>query len=178
MQYKRKKLNLGVKKKFQMWLLVRILGTVVLSSVIAAGVLYFYAHKETADSFYDAHIKIRRVSDLLLPVIAAGSLVSLISGSILAIFLPQKIAGPIYRIEQDLKAVQDGDLTTVVRIRNEDVLKDLQDTINLTIASLRAKVGEIKDSQGELERSITAGEKNEVARTVKRQKECLSRIIT
>ncbi|MFO7605805.1 MAG: methyl-accepting chemotaxis protein, partial [Desulfurivibrionaceae bacterium] len=95
MHYKRKKLNLAVKKEFQKWLLVRILGTILLSSVVAAVILYFYSSRELGESFYDAHIKIRRVSDLLLPVILAGSFVSLLSGTLLALFLPQKIAGPV-----------------------------------------------------------------------------------
>src|SRR3989339_1256756 len=105
--YKRKKLNLKVKRDFQKWLLARILGVVVLSSLLAALILYFYSYREITDSYYDAHIKIRRVSDLLLPVVLAGSFISLISGMLLALFLPQKIAGPIYRIETDLQAVRD-----------------------------------------------------------------------
>ena len=72
MKHKRKKLNLQVKRQFQVWLLVRILGTVLLSSGVAALILYFYAHQEVGASFYDAHIKIRRVSDLLIPVVLAG----------------------------------------------------------------------------------------------------------
>ena len=80
MKHKRKKLNLQVKRSFQMWLLLRIMGTVLVSSVVAALILYFYANQEVGASFYDAHIKIRKVSDLLIPVILAGSVVSLVSG--------------------------------------------------------------------------------------------------
>ncbi len=139
--YKRKKLNLQVKRRFQMWLLVRILGTVLVSSLVAAVILYFYSNREVGQSFYEAHITIRRVSDLLVPVIIAGSIVSLISGALLAIFLPQKIAGPVYRMEEDLKAIQDGDLDKQIRLREGDPLQGLAETINQTIASLKKRLG-------------------------------------
>ena len=140
MYAKRKKLNLQVKSEFQRWLLVRILATVILSSVVAAVILYFYSSQEIGESFYDAHIKIRRVSDLLLPVIIAGSFISLLSGTVLALFLPQKIAGPVFRIEEDLKEVRAGNLKKEIRLREGDPLKDLATAINKTISFLCAKI--------------------------------------
>ncbi len=141
MQYKRKKLNLKVKRQFQMWLLVRILVTVFLSSLVAAVILYFYARQEITGSFYDAHIKIRRVSDLLLPVVLAGSFISLISGAFIALFLPQKIAGPLFSIEKSMRDIQKGNLSTVVRIRNNDPLQGLVRNINAALDTLRSKIG-------------------------------------
>lgn len=140
MYNKRKKLNLKVKSQFQRWLLLRMLGTVLLSSVVAAIILYLYSSQEIGGSFYDAHIKIRRVSDLLLPVIIAGSFVSLLSGTIVALFLPQKIAGPVFRIEQDLKEIQAGNLKKEIVLRKGDPLRDLAETINTTISFLCAKI--------------------------------------
>jgi len=137
---KRKKLNLKVKEQFQKWLLVRILGTVVLSSLVAAIILYLYSSQEIGESFYEAHIKIRRVSDLLIPVILAGSFVSLLSGTLVALFLPQKIAGPIFRIEEDLKEIQAGNLKKEIRLREGDPLKGLARTINTTISFLSSKI--------------------------------------
>ena len=153
MKYKRKRLNLAIKSEFQRWLLVRIFGAVLLSSLVAALILFFYARKEVGDSFYDAHIAIRHVSDLLWPVIAAGSAVSLIGGMFLALFLPQKIAGPLFRIEQDLKAVRDGDLTVVIHLRENDTMKEFVDAVNLTIETLRVKIKSVQIGYAELEKS-------------------------
>ncbi|MBU1138727.1 MAG: methyl-accepting chemotaxis protein [Proteobacteria bacterium] len=144
--YKRKRINLGVKKYFQKWLLIRILGMIIFSSIIAALILYFYARQEITSSFFDAHIKIRRVSDLLLPVVAAGSMVSLISGIILSLFLPQKIAGPIFRIEQGLKPIQDGDFTSLISLRKDDVLKDLAGEVNKATTETRVRVQKSKNA--------------------------------
>ncbi len=139
-KYKRKKLNLQVKRQFQLWLLVRVLITVLISSMVAAFILYLYARQEVTGSFYDAHIKIRRVSDLLLPVVLAGSFISLMSGALIALFLPQKIAGPLFRIEKGMKDIQDGDLQQVIHIRTADPLQGLVKNINSALDMLRSKI--------------------------------------
>ncbi|MBU1405750.1 MAG: methyl-accepting chemotaxis protein [Proteobacteria bacterium] len=150
--FKRKKLNMAVKKELQRWLLVRIFGVVLLSSLVSALILYFYANQELGDSFYDAHITIRRVSDLLWPVVAAGSLVSLLSGMLLAVFLPQKVAGPIYRIEKELERLGEGDLTVEIRLRPADPFQDLVGGINQSVAGLRSHIRIIQDICNELEK--------------------------
>jgi len=132
-KYKRKLLNFRVKHRLQIWLMIRIGGIIVLTAIVSALILYGYARHETVNSFYDAHIKIRRLSDLLIPVVLAGSAVSLISGTLLAIFLPQKLAGPLYHIEKDLDKVQQGDLTVRIKLRTNDTLHNFAKQINTTL---------------------------------------------
>ncbi len=161
---KRKKLNLNVKKEFQRWLLGRIFLAVILSAVVAALILYGYARTEICDSFYTAHVAIRRVSDLLWPVVLAGSAVSLLSGMLLAVFLPQKIAGPLFRIEEDLKAIGKGDLTVTITLRSGDTLQDFAASINETVAELRERVKKAQDGCVDLESSEAGRQMTEVQR--------------
>lgn len=178
MKNNRKRLNLSVKRHLQKWMLLRILGVVVLSSIVAALLLYFYSRQEISSSFYLAHIRIRRVSDLLLPVMATGSLVSLIAGMALALFLPQKLAGPIFRIERSLEAIRDGKLTERVTLRSGDTLTDLADAVSETAAGLRGKVQEVKDAQAELERLVASLGDEGVSAAVARQRALLDRLLT
>ena len=173
MKSKRKILNLNVKNQFQVWLLVRIIGTVILSSLVAAIILYFYSRQEISSNFYSAHIKLRRVSDLLLPVIAAGTFVSLISGMILALFLPQKIAGPLYHIEKDLRKMGAGNLKVKIRLRKKDTMDDFVKAININIKELRKKVQAVKDAQGELEKSLAENQNPEVNKQMGQLKSAL-----
>jgi methyl-accepting chemotaxis protein len=85
------------------------------------------------------------VSDLLIPVLIAGSFASLVTGSLLALFIPQKIAGPIFRMEEDLKEIQAGNLKKRIRLRKEDPLQELAATINTTIAFLLDKINDSSD---------------------------------
>src|SRR6056297_676840 len=177
-KYKRKKLNLTVKREFQIWLLLRIIGVIVISTLVAVVILYFYSRQEISASFYSAHIQIRRVSDLLLPVIAAGAFISLLSGILLALFLPQKIAGPIFRIQKGLKTIGEGDLTEHIVLRRHSTFKDLAETTNKMTGSLRERVEEIKAVQRELDVLLLTLEGEDVGPLLERQKKALARLQT
>lgn len=143
--YRRKFLNLKVKHRLQIWLLIRVGGIIGLTSLVSVLILYGYAHQETVNSFYDAHIKIRRVSELLIPVVLSGGAISIISGIVLAIFLPQKIAGPLYHIEKDLELVKSGHLNHRIKLRSGDTLHNFTAQINVSIASIDSKIAQAKD---------------------------------
>ncbi|MCP3178279.1 methyl-accepting chemotaxis protein [Desulfuromonas sp. KJ2020] len=177
-EFKRKKLNLQIEREFQIWLLVRIVGVIVLCSVVAGLILFLYARQETAASFYQAHIKIRRVSDLLLPVVAAGSLVSLASGVLLALFLPQKIAGPIYRIEKDLEQFQHGDLTVTIRLRQGDTLQDFSQNLNNMVISIRERVRVVKEDHAVLKRLAAELDDSRLDEAVNKQEHSLRQLKT
>jgi len=150
-KFKRKLVNLNVKRRLQLWLLIRIGGIIILTSIISALILYGYARHETIDTFYQAHIKIRRVSDLLLPVVLSGSAISLISGALLALFLPQKIAGPLYRIEQELNKVKAGDFRTKIRLRTKDTLVNFTSQINDTIATVDQRLSDMQKAMNSID---------------------------
>jgi methyl-accepting chemotaxis protein len=177
-KYKRKKLNLSVKSEFQRWLLVRIIGVVVVSTLVAVVILYFYSRQEISASFYSAHIQIRRVSDLLLPVIAAGASISLLSGIILALFLPQKIAGPIFRIQKALETIGTGDLTEHIVLRQHSTFQDLAEAVNDTTTNLRTRVNAVKEIQQELDKLLSDLENEEARSLLIRQKKALARLQT
>lgn len=177
-KFKRKKLNLSVKREFQMWLLARIFGVICVSAVVAVLVLYLYSRQEISSTFYSAHIQLRRVSDLLFPVMASGACVSLLSGVLLALFLPQKIAGPIYRVQKVLDVIKTGDLCETVILRKNDIFMDLADSVNVSTASLREKVLRIKEIQQELDRLVASLESREAAEVSARQNLALEEIRT
>jgi methyl-accepting chemotaxis protein len=146
--------------------------------VIAAIILYLYARQEIVGSFFDAHVKLRRVSDLLLPVIAAGSLVSLVAGGFLALFLPQKIAGPLFRIERGLESVKGGDLTTKIQLRTEDALQDFAGSVSGAVDSVRDRVHAAKESCRKLEAAIEKGDQELVTSLLEAHRQQLEKLQT
>jgi len=177
-KYKRKKLNLSVKREFQMWLMARIFGVVLLSSLVAVLILYLYSRQEISATFYSAHIQLRRVSDLLFPVIATGACISLVSGLALAIFLPQKIAGPIFKIQKSLAVIKAGDLTEEIRLRRNDIFMDLAASVNETTTDLRGRIQKVKQIQQELDQLVETLENEDAAALSRQQNEALQRITT
>ncbi|ADH85452.1 methyl-accepting chemotaxis protein [Desulfurivibrio alkaliphilus] len=142
----RKMLNLAVKRDLQRWLLGRIFGVVLLSVLLAVLILFIYSWRELGSSFYEAHFTIRQVSDLLWLAMATGGAISLLGGALLALFLPQKIAGPLYRIERELERVRQGDLTVQIKLRRGDPLPEIAAGLNGTLAELRLRVQQLQEA--------------------------------
>ena len=116
------------------------------------------------------------MSDLLLPVVIAGSAVSLISGTLLALFLPQKIAGPLYRVELGLKAVEQGDFSVRVVVRKNDTLRDFAGRVDETIVTLRNRVQELKTIHNSLEKAVAEGQQENIHKALTEQRAKLEQI--
>jgi len=176
--HKRKKLNLKVKQDLQIWLLIRIMGTALLTIIVASLILYVYS-VTVVDTDYLSHAaKVRKISEVLLPVLLAASLTSIVVGLLLAIFLPQKIAGPIFRIEQDLLHIRTGNLTKVVSLRCGDILTELAQSVNMTVHDIRHMINDAKETTDALEATIAKGDIKEIKEAFAKQKACLNKFKT
>ena len=176
--HKRKKINLKVKQDFQIWLLLRIMGTSLVTIVVASIILYLYSRGIVDAEYLSFKPDVRKVSEVLLPVLLAASLTSIVAGLLLALFLPQKIAGPIFRIEQDLLQFRTGDLTKTINLRYADILKELAESVNITVGDIGHMVKDIQESGNTLETKILAGEANEIKRAFELHKKQLERFKT
>jgi methyl-accepting chemotaxis protein len=172
--HKRKKLNLKVKQDFQIWLLTRILGTVLVTIGMSSILIYLYAQGQIAADF----LNVKKLSEILLPFLLVSSLTSIVAGMLLALFLPQKIAGPIFRIEQDLQKVREGDLTKKVTLRCHDIMKELAEHVNVTVADIRYLLRDIKEVQTNLEVKLSDVESEEIKGLLDQQKTNLEKFKT
>ena len=176
--HKRKKLNLKVKQDFQRWILFRIMATSLLTIIVASVILYLYAKGIVDTEYLSYKADVRKISEVLLPVLIAASLTSIVAGLVLALFLPQKIAGPIFRIEQDLLEIREGDLTKTVNLRCADILKELSESINMAFKSVGTMVNDAKESGTILEMKIAEGDTDEIKKAFELHKKQLERIKT
>ena len=176
--HKRKKLNFKVKQDFQIWLLMRIMGTSMVTIIVAFILLYLYSKGVVDAEYLSFKTDVRRVSEVLLPVLIAASLTSIVCGLLIALFLPQKIAGPLFRIEQDMLQVSEGDLTKSITLRYADILKEHSETINMTVGNIGNMVKDVKESGNVLETKIAEGGTDEIKKAFELHKEQLERIKT
>jgi methyl-accepting chemotaxis protein len=70
-----------------------------------------------------------------------------------SIYLSHKIAGPLYRLERDVRALaEDGDLTKVFRLRKRDEMQEMAEALNALVSKFRARLVEsIRIREHELE---------------------------
>jgi len=144
-QQKRKWLNPGIKRQMQRRILSRILLIVVISSLISGLIFYGYSSRTIDSTYKQFHIQLHNMRQVLLPwtllALGLGGLAAFMA----ALFYPQKIAGPIYRLEQRIRNIALGDLREEIRLRANDELQDLAREINQMGERLRERLLEAKE---------------------------------
>jgi methyl-accepting chemotaxis protein len=150
--------NYFIKKSFQAKFFLRFIGLITVEALLIA-CLFMYISSQTLTTGYSAGgFTIDRTSSFFLPsfiglTVIVGLAVG-IAGTLVFIYLSHSIAGPLYRFEAALQAMARGNLKERINLRKTDQLSGLQETLNLAMKSMDAKVGEIK---GDIDRACAAG---------------------
>jgi methyl-accepting chemotaxis protein len=161
MVYKRK--TYVIDKKFQFRFIAAFLVLVVISLVLfSAGFAgYYYIKYMMGENIFSEFIVIHKQvikeneagepipqtevqppvhrTDIILPAILINNLIILIVVSVIGIFYSHKIAGPVYRIQEDIKRVLKGEKDIVIKLRKKDKLHTLAEEVNKLIEAYNKK---------------------------------------
>ena len=146
-------------KSMQPRLLLGFAALVLILVVIAGGLFYVLANRELSAEYYKAHSTLRYVMQNLLPWLLLVNLAGILVVLFLAIFYTHRIAGPAYRIQQDLGKIGQGILTTRVKTRRKDQLKGLESEVNRVAQEFEQGILQVKESLLKLESSLADLEK-------------------
>lgn len=141
-------------KSMQPRLLLGFAVLVLILVLIASGLFYLLANRELSVEYYKAHSTLRYVMQNLLPWLLLVNLAGILVALFLAIFYTHRIAGPAYRIQQDLRKIGQGVLTTRVRTRRKDQLKGLESEVNRVAQEFEQGILQVKESLLKLEGSL------------------------
>lgn len=148
---RRSVINYSIKRKMQLRLLLNVMLVALIAAGLTAAFFYFYSNQEIGQSFKQFHIRARSFLDLLLPAVVFALAIGIAIAFVMALFFPHRIAGPLYRIERDLKEkVGEGDLTVKFSIRKGDEVGELADALNIMIEKIKLKIARIKAASDEL----------------------------
>ena len=150
-----------IEKTFQTKFILRFLLIALIASVASAFVFYLFVANDISASFNKAHIDLRNTWQIFLPaLIVIGSLTFIISATI-SIFMmnrfSNKIAGPLYRLEQLTKEIASGNLDVQVKLREHDQVMPLAESFGTMakgmsdrLYDIRTKVTELDNATSEL----------------------------
>ncbi len=175
MRNRRKKINFSVKRERQLRLLLKILSIVTIGIGIMGLIFYFYSNREIGQTYRQFHVTARNFLDYLLPAVIISLVLGFVASIAITIFFPHKIAGPLYRIERDLREkVGEGDLSVRFILRKGDEVQDLADAINTTLEKLGAKIEGVNNAVERIEVAIrNKADDREIERLVKELKDAL-----
>lgn len=157
-QYKRT--TFLVKKGLQF----RYMGVIILSMLAVSAVVGWTIYYTVWTQISDPNITL----DLLAEVFhrTNGQLMYSIGALILfiglaSIFVSHKIAGPVYRFEQSVKSITEGDLTLRIKLRKGDEMTELADMFNHMTATVEGFVSRGKIHTARLREVVTRLQKGE-----------------
>jgi methyl-accepting chemotaxis protein len=166
-----------IDREFQIKFIVKFCLLVILSSVIIMGFLYFFSSKSTTVVFENSQAVVKSTADFLLPILVQTVIiVTLITGLfavILTLLFSHKIAGPLYRFKEELKLIEEGDVSSTFNIRKYDQLKELAERLNSVKAQLKQSLSifksEIKDLENKIEQlNVEQSRKDELINNIKK----------
>ncbi len=140
MKYRRKPVNLAIKRGLQARILGRLALLLVVCVTTGAAVFYFAGSLELGSTLRMAHLRIHRFEELLLPSLGLTAALALLLGGGVSLLFPLHIVGPLPKLEAALRRIGAGDLTAQVSLRQGDVLAELAASLNATAAGLRERV--------------------------------------
>ena len=137
-----------VKKGFQFTFILKFSLIVLAGVMISTALLLFFSQDTLTSSFNQSRLVVKNTGQAILPFVVYTNLITLVlitlATVIVTLFVSHKIAGPMYRFEEDLRAIGEGDLTKKVMLRKKDQITDMAVSVNNMIAALREKVLDIQ----------------------------------
>jgi methyl-accepting chemotaxis protein len=139
----------------QIRLFLKVLSISLIGIALMAVIFYLYSNREINENYRQFHIHAQNFLDYLLPAVALSVLAAVLSAASITIFFPHKIAGPLHRIETDMKEkISKGDLTVRFNLRKGDDVSDLAEAINYSLDKLKQKIEKAKKPAEELDTVI------------------------
>ncbi len=161
-----------VRMGFQRNFILKFCAIMILSSLIIAAIVYVLSASSVTTVFENSRLTIKSTADFILPLLIISSLVAIVIGGIITIiltlFISHRIAGPLYRLEHDIKEVGNGNLSVVIHVRKKDELKDLVGFLNQMIDSIRKIIVDTNKELSGISATNLSGEAQEKLEKVKK----------
>ncbi len=118
-----------IDRKYQLRMIKKFILVNILALAIFGILIFFFINNELDTNLRTAHVTYRNMKDMLLPIVATLSILNVIVSSILififVLYASHKLAGPLFRFLQVLKAMTERDYSSFTRLREGDQLQDI-----------------------------------------------------
>jgi hypothetical protein len=163
----RRKIKL-INRDFQIGLMAKFIAANTAMVGLFGLVLYWFLRGEIQANLQSAHAAYRTMGEMLFPIILTISLLVLgilaITIVFVVLYASHRIAGPLYRFHQVLKAFAARNLQAMTKIREDDQLGEIAGTLEQVRAQWAADLQGLRaDLQG-VEAALAADPANDKAR--------------
>ena len=146
--------NYFINRDFQVGFTIKFLIVIVVEAVLAIGLFMYLSRGTLTTGFVGSDFRIARTSEFFLPTLLVSNLIIIVITAIIGIailiYMSHRIAGPLYRFEKILADVGRGDLTQRFKLRDNDQLSELSQSITELTTTMDTRVSDIKFRAHEL----------------------------
>ena len=129
-----KRRNYFINKELQGKYIFKYFLLVALGSILFSGIFSFFSSNTLSIVYDNYHLKIGTTPGILLSKILSTQWFFIVIGGagtiVFTLFLTHRIAGPFYRFEKTLDAMNKKDMSQVIVLRKKDEGKELAEKIN------------------------------------------------
>jgi len=138
-----------VQKNFQFKFILKFCIVLLIGIIISIGLLYLFSMNTLTSSFEQSKLIIKNTASAILPSVFLSHLIALVLITLLAIvvtlLISHKLAGPLFRFQKELKEIGEGNLTQVIKLRKNDQITAMADSLNQMRTDLQNKILGIKE---------------------------------
>lgn len=143
-----KRRQLYINRDFQTRFILKFCLILLLGGAVSIGLTLFNTQESLTSSFSNSKLVIQNTSLAIMPSVIYTTLISTLVIGLIVIMVTllasHKIAGPMFRFEQDIDKIAAGDLKSRIDIRKEDQFQAIATSLNNMIDSLNTKFSDIK----------------------------------
>lgn len=150
--------NQPIRSDFTAGFQVKFILAMTIGALLSTLAIYLYLDQGLGTSYFDALATLSTIEAALTSSLVITFCLQLLLIFVLTIgltlFVSHKIAGPVFRYEECLAKILEGDLRTDVRTRNGDQLKSMINSMNSWQDSLRKIYTQARLVESELRSQI------------------------
>ncbi|MCM2286824.1 MAG: HAMP domain-containing protein [Desulfobacula sp.] len=143
--YKRK--NYFIKKEFQFKFIIKFCSILLCGIVLSTVLVFLFSQETLTSSFDNSRLVIRNTGDAIMQTLLITNLITLgvitLSAIGVTLFVSHRIAGPMFRFEQDIKKIASGDLLVRIHLRQTDQFAEMAKAFNEMASSLHGKLSKM-----------------------------------
>jgi methyl-accepting chemotaxis protein len=138
-----------INKKFQAGFILKFFIILIVGGVFSVAITMMTTQSTLTSSFNGSKLVIEKTSSAILPSVIITSIITiLVVGIIVAVvtlFVSHKIAGPMFRLEEDLKEISQGNLQKHIKIRNGDQFGSVARNLNEMVVQFNDNLREVQE---------------------------------
>lgn len=154
----KKRKNYFIKKKFQFSFAAKFVFLAILESFLIVGLFMNISYNTLTTGYQNSTLRVESTQNFFLVPFILITLIVVIGISLIAFvvftLLSHRIAGPLYRFEQVLKQIREGDLTTSINLRKADQLIEMKKELTNFVNALDSRIGHIKSDVREVQKLL------------------------